>query len=140
MHSINFFQEDVVFELIDESSTTQWIQNIIDREGFELQELNFIFCSDEYLHNINQEYLNHDTYTDIITFDNSDETNHIEGDIYISVDRIKDNAQEMNLPVKEEVDRVMIHGVLHLMGLKDKTDEQQKEMRNKEDTCLSLRP
>lgn len=140
MHSINFFQEDVAFELSDESSTAKWIQNIIEGEGYNLQELNFIFCSDEYLLKINMEYLDHDTYTDIITFDNSDEKEQIEGDIYISIDRIKDNAQQMNLPLKDEIDRVMIHGVLHLMGLRDKTVDQQKEMRDKEDTCLSLRP
>lgn len=139
MPSIHFFQEDTDFQLSDERSTSHWVNSIVSQEGFELQELNFIFCSDEYLYRINMEYLNHDTYTDIITFDNSEEEKHIEGDIFISIDRVKDNAKEIKSPFEDELDRVIIHGVLHLMGLKDKTSDEKEEMRKKEETCLSLR-
>ena len=139
MPSIHFFQEDTDFQLSDERSTSHWVNSIVSQEGFELQELNFIFCSDEYLYRMNMEYLNHDTYTDIITFDNSEEEKHIEGDIFISIDRVKDNAKEIKSPFEDELDRVIIHGVLHLMGLKDKTSDEKEEMRKKEETCLSLR-
>ncbi|MBL6446083.1 rRNA maturation RNase YbeY [Fulvivirga sp. 29W222] len=140
MQAVNFFQEDIDFKLNNEILTTDWIKTIISKEGFTLQELNYIFCSDEYLYQMNIEYLNHDTYTDIITFDNSDEENQIEGDIFISIDRVQDNAAQTNSHFDDELARVLIHGVLHLIGYKDKTSIEKDEMRKKEEACLSLRP
>jgi rRNA maturation RNase YbeY len=116
-----------------------WIFETIKAEQKQLGELNYIFCSDEYLLKINKEYLNHDTLTDIITFDNSEEALTIEGDIFISIERVQENAQELKVSFEEELARVMIHGVLHLVGYKDKTLEDSQKMRAKEDHYLSLR-
>ncbi|GAA0891987.1 rRNA maturation RNase YbeY [Fulvivirga kasyanovii] len=140
MPSVNFFEEDIDFTLSNEDYISHWIKTIIEKEGFALQELNFIFCSDEYLYQMNVDYLNHDTYTDIITFDNSEEDKQIEGDIFISIDRVRDNANSIKSTFEDELARVIIHGVLHLMGHKDKTPEEEKGMREKEEACLSLRP
>ena len=136
---IHFFSEDISFQLDNEPQTTTWIDKIIDRENRLLGDLNFIFCSDTHLHNINLSYLDHDTYTDIITFDNSEAVENITGDIFISIDRVKENAEQMNVRFNEELHRVMIHGVLHLIGYKDKSSEEKAKMREKEDACLSLR-
>lgn len=104
-----------------------------------MKELNYIFCSDIFLHEINKTYLGHHTYTDIITFDYSEKNSHeIEGEIYISVDRVKENAVTYQKTFHQELHRVIIHGVLHLLGYGDKTGEEQKEMRKKEEACLSL--
>lgn len=111
---------------------------MIKKEGVKAGEINYIFCSDEYLHSLNQTYLDHNTLTDIITFDQS-EANDIAGDIYISIDRVKDNARHRTIPFSEELHRVMIHGILHLTGLNDKTTKEKQFMREKEDLCLSLR-
>jgi probable rRNA maturation factor len=135
---IHFFSEDTDFKLPHPIKTRRWIKGVIVGEGFELNQLNYIFCSDEYLLNVNREYLDHDYYTDIITFDNSEEDEIIEGDLFISIDRIKNNAEQMNLPFEEELRRVMIHGVLHLTGYDDTTDELKKKIRLKEDECLKL--
>ncbi len=137
--NINFFNEATDFVLNQQESIQVWISTIIKTEGYELIQLNYIFCSDEYLYNINHNYLNHDTYTDIITFDNSETNQTIESDIFISIDRVKENAQLQKLVFEDELARVMVHGVLHLMGWGDKTETLQKEMRLKEDACLSLR-
>ena len=118
--SINFFSEDIVFSLKRKTKIKNWIKNVINTEGQHLSELNFIFCSDEYLLTINKAYLNHDTYTDIITFDNSNEEGMLAGDIFISIDRISENAKTYNVSETDELHRVMIHGVLHLLGYKDK--------------------
>ena len=107
--------------------------------NYQLGELTFIFCSDEYLHKINLEYLDHDTYTDIITFDNADEDGTIEGDIFVSVERVKENAADLKIPFEDELHRVLIHGVLHLLGHDDTTPELKAAMRKEEDKCLSLR-
>lgn len=138
MPQIHYFSEEVDFSLKSKTSITQWINDIIISEGFQLGEINYIFCSDNYLLNINQEYLNHDTYTDIITFDNSLERGVIESDIYISVERVRENATELRLPFETELQRVMIHGVLHLLGWGDKSPDDKMRMREKEDACLSL--
>ncbi len=137
--NINFFSEDTDFELNQQKSIQSWISTVISKEGYELNQLSYIFCSDEYLHSINQEYLNHDTYTDIITFDNSEKENAIESDIFISVDRVKENADLQQSAFEDELARVLIHGILHLMGWGDKTEALKKQMRLKEDACLSLR-
>ncbi len=137
--NINFFTENTDFELNQQKSIQSWIATVISKEGYELNQLSYIFCSDEYLYNMNQEYLNHDTYTDIITFDNSEKENTIESDIFISVDRVKENALLQQSKFEDELARVLIHGVLHLMGWGDKTEALKKQMRLKEDACLSLR-
>ncbi len=138
MASIHFFTEEIDFRIQKPIKTKQWIKAVIKTEGHQLETLNYIFCSDEFLLAKNIEYLNHSTYTDIITFDTSD-TESIEGDIFISVDRIRDNAEKLNLPFEDELDRVIIHGVLHLIGYTDKGNAQKKLMREKEDSYLSLR-
>ena len=135
---IQFFSEDTTFTLRSKTILRTWIQQIINKEKYKLQSLNYIFCSDEYLLSMNEEYLNHDTYTDILTFDNSSLPNEVEGDIFISIDRIKDNANKMNLSFEQELHRVVIHGVLHLMDYKDRTAQEKSTMREKEDACLSL--
>ena len=117
---IHFHSEEISFELPHPILLREWLKKSIESEGKVLQELSFVFCSDDYLHQLNLEYLSHDTLTDIITFDYS-EGQSIAGDIFISVDRVKENSQELNIEFQTELDRVMIHGVLHLCGYKDKS-------------------
>jgi probable rRNA maturation factor len=138
MGSIRFFSEDIPFKMKQQRAVASWIKQVAHQEGRETGDLNFIFCSDNYLLNINTTYLQHDTYTDIITFDYS-EGETIEGDIYISIDRIKENAQSLEVAFEKELHRVIIHGVLHLLGYQDKSEEQKQIMRETEDACLSLR-
>ena len=114
-----------------------WIKSVIEEEGYALKELNFILCSDEYLLRINQQYLNHDTYTDVITFDNSEELKMIVGDIFISLERIQENAREFKHTVADELCRVMVHGTLHLLGYKDKGKAAKNLMTEKEDYYLA---
>ena len=128
--------EDVDFQLVNENSLSLWIEKTIDTEGATLGAVSYIFCSDDYLHQMNVEYLDHDTLTDVITFPYND--NPIEGDIFISINRVKDNAQDLNIAFNDELHRVMIHGVLHLCGYTDETDEQESEMRQKEDEYLKI--
>lgn len=108
-------------------------------EKHQLKEINYIFCSDFFLLNLNQDFLNHDTLTDIITFDNSENKIMLEGEVYISIDRVKENASKFKSEFQDELDRVIIHGVLHLMGYKDKESTDKALMRKKEEACLSLR-
>lgn len=136
--SIKFFSEDTKFTLPQKKNISNWLKDAIREEGYALGHLNFIFCSDEYLLDINQQYLNHNTFTDIITFDQREEPNEIAGDIFISIDRVKDNSQKFNSEFILELKRVIVHGVLHLAGYKDKHSGQKKEMRQKEDYYLSL--
>jgi len=136
--AVQFFLEDVKYTLKNKIQIKQWINNTILAEGFELEELNFILCSDEYLLAINQQYLNHDTYTDVITFDNSEELKTILGDIFISIERIQENAKEFKGTVQLELCRVMIHGTLHLLGYKDKGKTAKTLMTQKEDFYLNL--
>ena len=112
---------------------------VIIKEGLYEADINYVFCSDEYLWKLNSNHLSHETYTDIITFDLSDNHNEISGDIYISIDRVRDNSYTMGNTFKDELDRVMIHGILHLCGYNDSTDEEKAMMRKKEEACLSLR-
>ena len=128
--------EDVDFQLVSQNLVSSWIEKTIETEGATLGAVSYIFCSDDYLHQMNVEYLNHDTLTDVITFPYND--NPIEGDIFISIDRVKDNAQDLNIAFNDELHRVMIHGVLHLCGYSDDTDEQEAEMRQKEDEYLKI--
>lgn len=135
--AISFNTEDIDFELAESEAVIQWIQKILQLEEKQLQQLTYIFCSDEYLYEINQEYLSHDTYTDIITFPYTDPP-LIEGDIFISIDRVRENARNLSLPFEQELHRVMIHGVLHLCGYPDKTTEEAARMRAMEDEALAL--
>jgi probable rRNA maturation factor len=137
MPAVNFFQEEVSFTLKDKLKLKKWIKETIESEGYKLKELNFIFCSDEYLLQINQQYLDHDTFTDIITFDNSEEEGKIIGDIFISIERIRENAKTFNVTEERELQRVIIHGTLHLLGYPDKKPADKKVMTGKEDFYLN---
>lgn len=135
---ITFDTEDVKFALKNKTQLKRWIISTIEKKKRKAGEIVFVFCSDEHLLNINNEYLNHDTYTDIITFDYSKD-NHllpISGDIFISVDRVKENAKKFSKSFEEELHRVIIHGVLHLLGYTDKTKKAKAEMTKEEDACL----
>jgi probable rRNA maturation factor len=139
MSDINFFQEEVSFQLSHQDILKGWISTIIQNAKQSFDTINFIYCSDNYLLEINKEYLDHDYYTDIITFDNKeDDGSALDADIFISIDRVKENATQLNLPYEQELHRVMVHGILHLLGHKDKTEEQKNEMRESEEASLSL--
>lgn len=118
----------------------QWITLIIEKKKHKTGELNFIFCSDDYLLTVNKQYLDHDTYTDIITFDYSQKNLNISGDIYISIDRVKENALAFSTSFEDELHRILIHGTLHLLGYKDKTKIAKAEMTLQEDLCLKQLP
>jgi len=133
--NIFFHQEDVQLELTSVDQWVNWILDCIHSEGKTLTNLNYIFCSDEYLYQINLQYLKHDYYTDVITFPYEGEG--IEGDIFISLDRVNDNARRLKIDPHVELRRVIIHGVLHLIGFRDKTDQEAKQMRTKEDEYLN---
>ncbi|MBO3115249.1 rRNA maturation RNase YbeY [Winogradskyella sp. DF17] len=130
------FNYEMEFHLVDEAEWSNWLNDVILNENREKGELSYVFCTDEYLHKINIEYLNHDTYTDIITFDYS-VGKKLHGDIYISVERVTENAGTYRCSVKEEMARVMVHGLLHLCGYKDKSTVEATIMRGKEDFYLS---
>ncbi len=133
-----FHSEDISFELDKKPAIISWLSYSITNEQKEPGEISYIFCSDEFLHKMNVEHLNHDTLTDIITFDYCEE-NIINGEMFISIDRIKDNAKDFGVSFEDELHRVMVHGVMHLCGYKDKTSEDQKVMSEKEDFYLNLR-
>ena len=132
------FNHDIEFRIQDEATVSKWISNLIEEENYKEGEINYIFCSDDYLHKINVDFLNHDTLTDVISFDYS-VGKKLHGDIYISIDRVKDNAKDFNVQFKDELARVMVHGVLHYCGYKDKSEEDVMIMRSKEDYYLSKR-
>lgn len=134
---INFYSEDVDFHLVNEKKTIKWIKDSIKNETKIVGEISYIFCSDEYLHKMNLEYLNHNSFTDIITFDYT-EGNNVSGDIFISIDRVKENAIKFKTIFESELSRVIIHGVLHLIGYKDKSIQDKEQMRSKEDFYLTL--
>lgn len=136
---INFFQEDIKFEIKNKNKVRKWLYETIIAENYQLQTLNFIFCNDDYLLTINLEYLNHDTLTDIITFDNSNNKTTITGDIYISIDRVKENSKTYNTKFTNELHRVIIHGTLHLLGFDDKSAKAKTLMTKKEDNYLKKR-
>ena len=131
------FNYETDFELDNEALYEDWISRIIESEGFDQGEINYIFCDDEYLHKINVEYLNHDTLTDIISFDYT-VGNLIQGDIFVSVERVKDNANDFNVSFEEELKRVLSHGVLHYCGYKDKSPEDEALMRSKEEEKMQM--
>ena len=131
-----FFHSECDFKVESISHLDSYIKEAIANEQKKLGEINYIFCDDDYLLEKNQTYLNHDTYTDIITFDYSEE-NSVSGDIFISIERLKENARKFAVPFDTELRRVMIHGVLHLIGYKDESDKEKKLMREKEDFYLN---
>lgn len=139
MPAIQFFEEDISYKLKNKTQVRQWIKDTITTEGFKLKELTYVFCSDAYLLQLNQQYLDHDTYTDIITFDNSETEGAIVGDIFISVERIRENAAKFGITETEELHRVIIHGALHLLGYTDKSVVTKKKMTQKEDEYLAKR-
>lgn len=134
---IEFFFDDVAFDLPEEAALREWLMGIALTEGKPIAEVNFIFCSDEQLRHINVEFLDHDYYTDIITFDFSDDEAAMRGEIYISSERVMDNAREHGVSFPHELCRVMAHGVLHIAGYGDKTPEQEAKMRAKENYYLN---
>jgi probable rRNA maturation factor len=136
---IAFFEEGISYKLKHKTAIKAWVTEAIKSEGHKLKELTYIFCSDTYLLKLNQQYLNHDTYTDIITFDNSETSKVILGDIFISIDRVKENSIKYNIPVADELHRVIIHGALHLLGYTDKSPVDKKKMTLKEDFYLDKR-
>ncbi len=134
---INLYFEDVEVPGLDSEFFGSWLSRVCGLEGKSLDEVSLIFCSDDYLLEINKAHLNHDYYTDIITFDYCEEDN-IAGDLFISIDRVEENASDASVTFTEELNRVVVHGVLHLLGYKDKSEEEEKLMRGKEDWALGL--
>ena len=132
------YYSETDFDLEDEIKTAKWLEFCIDQENKELGEVCYIFCDDPYLLEKNVKYLKHNTLTDIISFDYSMD-DFISGDIFISIERVIDNAKDFNKSFKDELHRVMIHGILHYCGFKDSSPEEKKVMRSKEDYYLSLR-
>jgi probable rRNA maturation factor len=131
------FNYEIDFQLDSETQYSQWISTVINSEQKKEGEINYIFCDDDYLLEINQQYLNHDTLTDIISFDYSI-GNELHGDIFISVERVRENAIEFEVSFDEELRRVLVHGVLHYCGYKDKSDEDELIMRQKEEEKMQL--
>jgi rRNA maturation RNase YbeY len=137
---IYFSSEDLDIPIYITQRTSDWIVRVIHDFGKQVGELRFIFCRDEFLYNINVNFLNHNTYTDIITFDTSENPGFITGELFISLDRVRENAINIGQSIENETFRVMIHGVLHLLGYKDKLASDILEMRTQEEKCLSLLP
>ncbi len=137
MNQIDFFFEQTESFSFQQNLLSNHVNQLINNELRVTGDISVIFCSDDYLLEINKQYLNHDYYTDIVTFDYEEEDNIISGDLFISIDRIKENAGKFDVNFIIELYRVVFHGVLHLIGYKDKTDEEQKEMRAKEDFYLN---
>lgn len=140
MSTINFFVEDIDFTLDHEKELTSWIAHVAQRYECTIEEVNFVFCSDAYLLALNQQHLDHDTLTDIITFPlHPRGAKELSGDIFISVERVKENAELFHVEHRDELHRVMIHGILHMAGEDDKDESSQIDMRKAEDFALSLR-
>ena len=133
--AVHFFSEDIPFQLAEKLRRKRWLKELAATSGFQIKELNYVFCSDEYLFQMNVDYLNHDTYTDIITFDFST-SDTVSGDLYISSDRVRDNALKNKNEIQNETYLVIIHGVMHLCGYKDKTKSEALTMRKKEENSL----
>lgn len=126
------------FQLPNEQEVRAWLEFVLDQEDRELGEVSYIFCDDEYLYDLNLKHLNHNTLTDIISFDYS-LGKVVSGDIYISVERVDENARDLGIEFDDELHRIIVHGMLHYVGYKDKSESQRKDMRKKEDYYLSLR-
>ena len=132
---IEFSIEDVNVPGLDSEHFAFWLNQVVVNEGFETGDINVVFCSDENLLKMNIDFLQHDFYTDIITFDYCEEA-IVSGDLFISIDRVVDNAEKLSTDYSEELKRVCVHGVLHLCGYKDKSNEEENQMRSKEDFYL----
>ena len=135
--AITFQAENVALPNIKKRATSNWIKAVAEEYGKKAGDISYIFCDDAKILEINRTYLHHDFYTDIITFDYS-EGDRISGDIFISIDTVRSNAEKYGTNFDEELHRVIIHGILHLCGLKDKSEADSKKMRNAEDTALSM--
>ncbi len=135
--SVHYFNEDVSLPKLKKRESTRWIKESILSEGKRVGDISFIFCSDNYLLVVNKQYLNHDYYTDIITFDYVQGT-LVSGDIFISVERVRENSLEFNTTFEDELNRILIHGILHLLGYKDKTRKDKLLMTRKENIYLKL--
>lgn len=135
--SIRFSSQDIDFELPQAEKVKKWVSQVVQLKGKRVGNISYLFCDDEHLLGVNRQYLNHDTYTDIITFDYV-VADLISGDIMISVDRVGENAEKFGVPFEQELHRVIIHGVLHLLGQGDKSESEAAEMRQQEDVALSL--
>lgn len=135
--AIRFAVQDIDFELPEAEKVKKWITEVVQRRQKRVGNISYLFCDDEYLLGVNQQYLNHDTYTDIITFDYV-AADLVSGDIMISVDRVGENAEKFGVPFEQELHRVIIHGVLHLLGQGDKSDAEAAEMRRQEEKALVL--
>ncbi|WP_262247411.1 rRNA maturation RNase YbeY [Parapedobacter soli] len=139
MGHIHFFAEDTTYRVKQKLALKRWIKATIASEGFKVGEISIVLCSDTYLLAINKQYLRHDTYTDIVTFDSSEQDDTIAGDVFISIDRVQENALKFGVPERDELHRVIIHGILHLCGYGDKRKEDKARMTDKEDFYLSRR-
>ena len=135
--AIRFSSQIEEFELPEASNVIKWIAEVVNRRGKSVGNISYLFCDDEYMLGVNRQYLDHDTYTDIITFDYV-VANLISGDIFLSVDRVGENAQQFGVEFERELHRVIIHGVLHLLGQGDKSDDEAREMRRQEEEALAL--
>lgn len=135
---ISFFYEDIIIPGLNEVKVREWIMNVVVKEEASVASLQYIFCNDDLLKSINIKYLNHDTLTDIITFNYNDEFDGIAGDIFISYERVKANALEYGVDIFQELHRVIIHGVLHLLGYDDAKEEELSIIRSKENYYLTL--
>lgn len=135
--AVQFFSADAKAPAFPRTKLKSFILDLFQNEGKLLDELSYVFCSDEYLLDINRQFLNHDYYTDIITFDISDNKQEVKGEIYISIDRVRDNAKQLDQTIQAELFRIIFHGALHLCGYKDKTNSQQTQMRQRENYYLS---
>jgi rRNA maturation RNase YbeY len=136
---INFFKEDIKFRFSDSENIFDWISKAIKNEGFQKGDINIIFCSDAYLRKMNKQYLQHDYNTDIITFETGDDPSIVNGDLFISIDRVKANSKTLKILFRDELHRVIIHGILHLCNYSDKSPKKQSEMRAQEDYYLGRR-
>ncbi len=137
-HNINYFSEKVTFTLKNKKIIKNWIISAIKEENKIPGNINYVFCNDNYLLDLNKKYLGKNTFTDVLTFNYSENNKYISGDIYISIDRVKENSKKFNTNIKDELHRVMIHGILHLINYNDKNEEEKMIMRQKEDYYLSL--
>ncbi len=135
---VQFFYEEINYKLQSESKIGQWLKLCASKENKNISLINYIFCTDAYLIEINKQYLKHDYYTDIITFEYSENEASLTGDVFISVDRAKENSIKLNQNFESEIMRLLVHGLLHLMGYKDKEPQDKKMMTSKEDHYLSL--
>lgn len=135
---VSFHYADKQLNIADKTGIKEIVENLFSLEKKKLDHIDYIFCSDDYLLEINKQYLQHDFYTDIVTFDLSENKEETIGEVYVSLDRIKDNAEKLQQPLKNETLRVIFHGALHLCGYKDKSDKDSKLMRSKEEEYINL--